>query len=160
MRWAAASSAASATPLIERAAAITSGGFNPLPDTAGAWVALTGFELTLPAAAGDRVEIAADFLRDSTGGSFLDLAVRVGTGLVRFAATGGSSAPLEGNPGWYPVVGFSPVSGPFSFTVTSGDIDGGNVRFVLACKGNGTGRLFADTNYPFRWRALNKRVVA
>lgn len=145
------------TPAIVRANRIITGGFNPLPNTTGAWQALTGFELALPAAVGEWVEIQADFLT-TDGTSYLDLAVAVGSTLVRYGATGSSSPAAEGNPGWHPGA-YVPVPGPFGFVVSPGDLDGGNVRFVLACKGNGTGRLYADATYPFRWRAINHRAV-
>lgn len=161
MRWvlAAVGGAAAPAPVV-RSAVIISGGFNPLPDTSGAWQPLSGYELALPASAGDYVEIGVDFLRTNTGGSYLDMAVRVGGALVRFAATGSSTPSVEGNPGWYQVSGFSSTPGPFGFTVTPGDLDGSDVRFTLACKGNGTGRLFADASYPLRWRALNLRAAS
>ncbi len=159
-RWIAGSSAAPAPPIIVRQARIRSGGFNPLPNTSGAWQALAGYELAIPAAVGEWVEASADFLMVTGGAGFLDVAVIVGSSLVRYGGSGTGVAAIEGNPGWYPASGFSPGAGAMGFIVTEDDLDDGEVRFVLACKSNGTGRLYADDSYPFRWRAVNLRTVS
>lgn len=143
---------------IVRSARITTGNVD-LPDTTGDWEALPGFELAIPAAAGEWVEVSADLLADITAGSALDLAVIVGTTLVRFAATGTSTPVAGGSPGWDLTDGGAPAPGVFGFTTVGGDLDAGTVRFVVACRGDGTGRLYASTTIPFRWRALNLRTV-
>ncbi len=42
----------------------------------------------------------------------------------------------------------------------SGHLSGGNLTFSLGYKGNGTGKVYYSTAYPFRWRALNFGVPA
>lgn len=137
------------------AARIISGDIDPFPDTGDEWEVLSGFQLSIAAAEGDYVEIASDHLKLAVFGNFLDFGVIVGTTVVRYGSSGVATPALEGNPGWYPSTGFAPSQGPFGFTVTAGDLDSDNVRFVLVCKGIGTGKLYASPAYPFRWRAIN-----
>lgn len=137
-----------------RDAYITSGNVDPMPNTAGGWVELPGFEITIPATVGDRVDIDLHAMRNSTETSYLDVAVKVGNTLVRYLASGTDQPAIEGDPGWYP--GSYPAqSGPRGFTVEAGHLDSGLVRFVLICKAIGTGVLFASTAFPFYWRAEN-----
>lgn len=154
--------AGKATKPIIRRAYITSGNVNPFPDTAGAWVALPGFELSIPAAVGDDVELTITAMRTNTESAFLDAAVIVGSTIVRYLGTGGASPGIEGDPGWYPGAPgthYPAQNGPRGFTVTAPDLDGSNVRFVIACRGAGAGQLYASTSFPFYWRALNRGVV-
>lgn len=138
-----------------RSAWITTGD-TTMPNTSGVWAALTGFELGMPAVAGQWVEIAAHGMRSDTSTAYIDIAVIVGASLVRFLATGTSTPGLEGDPGWYGQSGsFSTQSGPRGFVVTNGDLDGANVRFVVAVKATGAGTLFSSADYPFFWRAIN-----
>jgi hypothetical protein len=152
--------AGKATKLVVRQAWITSGDINPLPNTASAWQALAGFELAIPAVAGDYVELSVNAMRkDATSNSWLDQGVFVGSSpgsIVRYLSTGGNTPGFEGDPGWYvPGSGIIGRGAPRGFTVTNGDLDGGNVRFVIAVKSNGTGILYASSNYPFYWQAKN-----
>ncbi|MBE1471374.1 hypothetical protein [Kibdelosporangium phytohabitans] len=152
---------AKATKLVVRQAWITSGDVSPLPNTSGTWQILTGFELSIPAQAGDYVELAVNALRlDSTGNSWMDQGVVVGTSVVRYLSSGSATPGFEGDPGWTRGSGYASKSAPRGFTVTSGDLDNGAVRFCLAVKSNGTGTLNASTNYPFYWRARNFGSVA
>lgn len=154
--------AGKATRPVVRRAYITSGNVNPFPDTAGAWVVLSGFELSIPAAVGDDVELTITAMRTNTESAFLDAAVIVGSTVVRYLGTGGSSPAIEGDPGWYPGAPgthYPAVNGPRGFTVTSGDLDGTAVRFVIVCRGAGAGQLYASAAFPFYWRALNRGVV-
>lgn len=145
-----------------RTAYITSGNVTP-PNTAGAWQALSGFELDIPAAVGDYVELRPSFMWNPPSSStFLDLGVVVGSSIVRYASSGGSSPASagEGDPSLYAQPSTFRTSGTsFWFTVTSGDIDTGNVRFALLVKSNGTGTVYASSNYPFRWEAINYHGV-
>jgi hypothetical protein len=153
--------AGQAIPIVVRQAWIVSGDTSPLPNTAGAWQILAGYELTIPAAVGDYVELSASGLRlDTTGNSWLDLAVRVGSSVARYLSSGGVSPSFEGDPGWTRGTGYAPRSGPRGFTVVSGDRDGGNVRFCFAVKSNGTGTLLSSANYPLYWRAINYGAVS
>lgn len=151
--------AAKATKPIIRRAKIANPGDTTLPNTGASWAAVAGFELAIPAAAGDDVEIDFSAMRNPNANAFLDIAIIVGASLVRFMATGTSSPALEGDPGWYTQTGFICHAGPRGLTVTNGDLDNGNVRFVLACKAGGAGTVFSSTNYPFNWRAINHGAV-
>jgi len=152
VKWA--TPAAATVPTVRSAWIAT--GDTTLPNTAGLWAAVAGFELDMPAAVGQWVEIGVHAMRSDTASAFLDIAVIVGTTLVRFLATGTSTAGFEGDPGWYTSsTSFNAQSASRGFVVTSGDLDGGNVRFVVATKATGSGTLFSSANYPFYWRALN-----
>jgi hypothetical protein len=147
-----------ATRPIIRRARITSGD-TTLPNTGAQWAAVSGFELQLPAAVGDDVEIGFAAMRNANANALLDIAVIVGSSLVRFLASGTSTPALEGEPDWYTQSAFIGHSADRGFTVTSGDLDGGVVRFVLACMSNGSGTVFSSVNYPFYWRAINRGSV-
>ncbi len=147
------------TPVV-RSAWLTSGDTS-LPNTTGSWQALAGFELDVPAVAGQWVEIGVHAMRTATSSADLDIAVVVGSSIVRFLATGTATPGFEGDPGWYPQSGsFAVQSAPRGFVVASGDLDTGNVRFVVAVKATGSGTLFSSSNYPFYWLAKNLGVVA
>jgi hypothetical protein len=138
-----------------RRAIIANPGDTTLPNSPATWVAVTGFELSIPAAVDDEVELLFNAMRNNNASAVLDVAVIVGTELRRFGANNSGSPALEGNPAFYHTNTFTGHSGGFDFKVVANDLDGGNIRFVMACKSNGTGTLFSSTNYPFRWRALN-----
>lgn len=135
---------------------VTSGDVT-LPNTSGSWALLAGVaELSVAATAGDVVELSVHAMRTSTANAFVDVAVVTGAGptVARYLATGTASPAVEGDPGWYPTVGgFPGQSGGRSFVATSGDIDGGNVRFRVAVLAAGTGTLYASASYPFFWQA-------
>jgi hypothetical protein len=153
-----ATAAGKATKPIVRQAYITTGNVNPLPNTAAAWAALAGFEIQIPAVVGDYVDLSLVAMRHVGGGAanvMLDAAVRVGSSNVRYLSTGSATPPTEGDPGWYSATNIVGRAGARGFTVVSGDLDAGNVRFVVAVKANGTGILYASTDYPFYWRATN-----
>ncbi len=145
-------------------ARITSGNVT-FPNTAGAWAKpgdATGlpvdFRLTLPnCQAGDWVEIGMRGMRSDTTSAFLDLAVQVGTSIVRYLTTGTATPPFEGDTSWYPGAAFRGQSAPAGFIVTPGDLDGSQVRFVLTNRSAGAGTLYANTNYPFWWVAKRWR---
>lgn len=142
------------------AARVTTGDVT-LPNTSGAWQALAGFELDISAAVGDWVEIAVSGMSAPSSSSFLEVAVIVAGSLVRYMSTGTGSPATEGDPSMYPqpsqfrTFGF----GVKGFTVTSGDLDGGSVRFVLAVRAAGAGTLYSSASYPFYWQAKNLRAV-
>jgi hypothetical protein len=144
---------------------VTSGDINPLPDTGGVWQQLiqadaaTPFELAIAAKVGDDVEIGVHAMRGSQSNSaYVDVGVMVGTAIVRFLAGGSVTPGSEGDPGWYPQATFCTQSATRGFKVTSGDLDGGNVRFALVVKAAGAGVLYASpavSGYPFYWCATN-----
>lgn len=155
---------AAATPLppIVRSAYITSGDVS-LSNSIGAWQVLPGFELQLPAAVGEWVELATSFMwAPSSSSAFLDFGVIVGSTVVRYLSSGTSTPAVEGDPALYIFPSSYRTSGigGSGFTVTSGDLDSGNIRFVLNYKTTAAaGIVHASTNWPFRWRGVNMRVV-
>jgi hypothetical protein len=116
-------------------------------------------ELDIPAQVGDWVEFTMTGMWQPVGSDYLDLAVVVGTSMVRFSSTGGASPALQGDPALYSASSFVKMNGSFGFTVTSGDLDGGNVRFTVAHLGPANGVLYANTNYPLRLKATNLHTV-
>lgn len=152
-----------ATPprLIVRQAYITSGNVT-LPNTSGTWQPLDGFQLAIPAAAGDYVELGAHGMRNNTETGFLDIAVLAGGSIVRYLATGTNSPAVEGDPGWYPTGPAAPFpnqAAPRGFTVTAGDLNAGNVTFAVVAKAAGAGTLYASADFPFYWQAKNHGPV-
>jgi hypothetical protein len=116
-------------------------------------------EQAIPAAVGDWVEFKMVGMWQPAGSDFLDLAVVVGTTMVRYSSSGASSPTIEGDPSLYSASGFVKMSGEFAFSVTNTDLDGGNVRFTLAHKGAAGGTLYSNANYPLRLYAKNLHTV-
>lgn len=141
-----------------RSAYITTGNIL-LPNTGGLWAAVSGLELDLPAVAGDYVELTLSCMYQPSAATFIDPAVIKGATLARYASSGGPapSTVNEGDPTLYNGPGTYRTSGThFGFQVTSGDLDAGNVRFVIAAlSANTGGAVYASTDYPFRWTAKN-----
>jgi hypothetical protein len=155
--------AAKAPLVVVRSQYVTSGDVT-LPNTAGGWQRLlesdgtTPFELDVPASSGHWVELGVHAMRSNTSTAFLDVAVMVGSSIVYYLSTGSSTAPLEGDPGFYFSNAFTGQSAPRGVSVASGLLDGGNVRFIIAVKAIGSGTLYASgagTGYPFYWQAKN-----
>lgn len=147
--------------LVVRQAWITDGSGATLPDTAGAWAVVTGFSLSIPAAAGDWVELGVHAMRSATATASLDIAVVVAGSIVRYLATGTSTPALEGDPGWYLSNSFVGQSAARGFTVISGDLDAGSVVFKLVAKTSAAaGTVHASSNYPFYWVAKNHGPVS
>lgn len=138
---------------------ITSGNLNPIPSTSGAWAPLPTTEIQMPAAVGDFVEATPSFMWQPGGTCFLDLCAFTGVSTIaRYASTGTASpaAANEGDPALYPGTAFVRSGASFGFTVTSGDLDSGNVRFAVAARSDGVSAvLYASTNYPLRWTVKN-----
>lgn len=143
-------------------ATVTSGNISATAH--GSWTVLAGLSLSLAAAVGDDVELYVGALMDAGSGigdGFEMVVVGAGGAVARFGSTGtatpSDNGPGEGDPANYPNVGqrFQPFSAIMSFTVTSGDLTGGNVVFGIAHKGTGGGAVLASAAYPFRWRARN-----
>ena len=85
---------------------------------------------------------------------FFDVGVLVGTTVVRYLATGTSTAAFEGDPGWYSPP-YRTITAARGFTVEAGHLDGTDIRFILANKTAGSGVLYASAAYPFYWVARN-----
>lgn len=156
-----------AKPII-RQAYLTSG-LVTLPNTAGAWQILkqadnvTPFELAIPAAAGEYVDITLHgILENAASTESVDIGVIVGSSIVRYMSSGGASPTTRGLP-WciqQTPVTFQQPSSPVGFTVQAGDLDGGNVRFSVVIKAAGAATLYALSTFPFYWRAFNHRTPA
>lgn len=144
--------------LVVRRATVTSG--NVTLAVSVPWAAVAGGpSMVLPAVAGDYVEFALASMLGNFGVNFLDLAVLAGGSLVRFLSSGTATAATEGAPAFYGDQAFDRVSPLFEFEVEAGDLDGGNVTVVFATKGSGGGTIYANADYPLRWRALNHGPV-
>lgn len=138
------------------------GGNATCPNTGGAsWAVIlqaddvTPFEIDIPAAIGDRVEIGISGMR--TGEDRIDVAVVVGTTQVRYLATGNATPANDGDVSWYASGGgpFFLNNAPRGLIVEAGDLDGGVVRFCLVSNGDGTSVIEATENDTFYWRAMN-----
>lgn len=147
------------TPVI-RPQYITDGDIQLTANTGGVWQIATHadgttlVELDVPASVGDWVEVDINGMR--TGAAAVDVAAVVGASQVRYLATGTSTAAGDGDTGWYASGGtFFLHGGTRGFTVTSGDLDGGNVRFCLVFKSTGTGAINASSGDTFYWVAKN-----
>lgn len=153
-KWAAGGGGGSAITVVRRV--VTSGDIVP-QNNSGNWAALTGGpSIAIAAAVGDYVEFEVTDGLYNPGGTFMDLAVQVGGSLVRYMGSDSSSPLIEGAPAFYGTPGTFRGFGPvFEFVVVSGDLSGGNVTVVFAVNSNATGKLYASTNYPLKWRAIN-----
>jgi hypothetical protein len=139
---------------------VTSGNITP-QSSPSAWAQLTGGPtIAINAAVGDYVELSIGGLMFQPNGSVLELAV-LNSGLVRYGSTGGASPSLEGDPAFYlqPST-FRTVGATLDFVAEASDISNGQVTFCFATSGNGTGVLYASSDYPLRWRAINHGPVS
>lgn len=114
-----------------------------------------GPTFAIAAAVGDRVRVDVSYLTDPRSATFYDLAVLVGGVAVRYCTTGDGTPPVEGDPGMYPSTLFQGRPGPFSFTVESGDLSGGNVTIGFVVESAGAGSLFASSSFPLRYTLTN-----
>lgn len=112
------------------------------------WTLYTSVSQAAPAAVGDWYKLHVGGMWQP-GSDFIDWAVIVSGVAVRYSSTDGPSPGIEGDPAFYPGAGFVKATGLFSFEVTPGDLDGGNVVVCVAHKGAG-GTLYDTSNYPLR----------
>jgi hypothetical protein len=161
----------SGTKTVVTSAYVTTGDVT-LPTTSG-WAVLNQiggapFEIDIAAVAGDNVEIAWDFLENLGAVTlpFLDFGVMVGSTVVRYLSNGvfnagGATPQSQGDVGFYATATTAILSRNGKKYVTAGgvaagDLDGANVRVVLAVKASGTGTVYADSaNYSFWWALTN-----
>lgn len=115
------------------------------------WTLYTSVSLSTPGTVGDWYKLHVGGMWQP-GSDFIDWAVVVSGVAVRYSSTDGPSPGLEGDPAFYPGAGFVKATGLFSFQITSGDLDGGNVVVCVAHKGSG-GTLYDTSNYPLRLEA-------
>jgi hypothetical protein len=109
---------------------------------------------TIPAHAGDVVVWSPSFLRTGTT-MFLDAVIRTTAGgISRFVSSGTATPNTEGYAAWYAQSGsFPAVSGPRSFTVQAGEIDGsGNFTLEMVYKGGDSScRVYFGDGYDGYW---------
>jgi len=157
VKWATPSGGGGSSMVVKRGV-VTSGDITP-PADGGSWAIWSAApQIVIAAAVGDYVSIeACDFMLDPTNsGTFFDWVVIVSAAIVRSMSTHTNTPAVEGSPAFYIQPSTYRHYGPaFEFVVASGDLSGGNVTVGWAHKGTGTGTLFASSNYPFRWRAIN-----
>jgi hypothetical protein len=145
--------------LVVRRGSITSG--NLTLASSGAWAAVSGGpSFVLPAAVGDYVEFSLVSALFNLNVNFLELAVSSGGSLVRYLGTGGATPATEGAPPFYGDQSFERAGPVFEFVVEAGDLSGGNVTVVFATQGSGGGTIYASTDYPLKWRAMNHGSVS
>lgn len=138
-----------------RDAYVTSGDIL-LANSLGAWAAVPGMTLAVPATTGQRVQISIASMWDPAGSTtqFLDVAITAAGVPTRYASNGTITPAIEGWPAMYTTPSsYIRTGATCSFVVGAGDISGGNVTFTLMTKGGGTGKVFASVTYPWYWLA-------
>ncbi|MEH0417819.1 hypothetical protein [Streptomyces sp. B21-083] len=139
-------------------ARITDDALVDLP-SAPAWVIAvtsvgTPLQCTIPAVAGDRIRIEADFMR--SGAHFLDWVLLDSAGAIAvYGTTRSGTPPAEGSPSMYTSTSFPGVQGAKQFTVSAGHINAGTATIALAHQGTSAGRVYAHTTYPFELMLTN-----
>ncbi len=132
------------------------GGDVTAPNTSGAWQLVSGTGLTLPAVAGDYVELDFSMMTSPQTSVYLDWVTVVSAAIARAASSDTATPLAEGLPSMYPTVGtFRTMTGPFAFTAEAGDISGGNITFQLAVKAAGAGTIYKSATYPIILTARN-----
>lgn len=116
----------------------------------------TPLQCSIPAAAGDRIRVHLSMMY--VGAHFLDLALLSSAGAISQYGASGTGTPLaEGAPEFYPSVSFSKAASAGMFTVGAGHIDGsGNATVALAHSGTSSGKVYANSVYP--WRMLLENI--
>jgi hypothetical protein len=148
----------SGTTIRSAIARITDGAIADL-DSAAAWTIATTsvgtpLQCSIAAAAGDRIRVEGDFMRN--GAHFLDWALLDSAGVPNeYGTTRTSTPPTEGSPSMYPSTSFSYVQGGKQFTVAAGHINAGLITIALTHQGTSPGRVFAHTTYPFEMTLTN-----
>lgn len=110
----------------------------------------TPLQCSIPAAAGDRIRVHLSMMY--VGAHFMDLALLTGAGAIDQYGASGTSSPLtEGAPEFYPSVSFSKTASAGMFTVTSAHLtSAGMATIALAHSGTSSGKVYANTTYPWR----------
>lgn len=118
-----------------------------------------GTELTLPAVAGDILEVGVEALVDSGGSDLImDGATRVSGADTNYLSSGSSSDPFPGGvPNWFIATGrFDRPSGGRRYVVQAGDIVAGEVTVRVFGRGDGGARsVFASSSWPLRVWMVN-----
>ncbi|MFZ3494636.1 hypothetical protein ACODT5_15655 [Streptomyces sp. 5.8] len=149
---------ASGTVITMAQANITDGTVTDLPSSTP-WIIVqtsagTPLQCSIPAAVGDRIDVDLGMMYN--GGHFMDIALLTSAGAISIYGSSNTSSPLsEGAPWLYPSVSFSKIMSEM-FTVQAGHIDGsGTVTIALVHSGTSTGRVYANTQYPWGMRLWN-----
>ncbi len=125
--------------------------------TTTAWADVAGTDLTIPAEAGDSIEVVLA-ARSGNEASQLFLDAWTVVGGVAVNQFGG----VNGWTGWIGDASeFGTVSGPARRTLVSADIDGTTVTVRLRARlqAAGTKTLYADTNVPLYFRLANQPLT-
>ena len=119
------------------------------------WVIVTSagptpLQLSIPAAAGDRILVSPAFMRNGSG-SFLDMATLTSAGAISRYLGSGTVTPLpEGNPSYYPqAASFPGVPNPQKIVAEAGEINAGNITVALVYRGSGSETIYASATYPW-----------
>lgn len=117
-----------------------------------------GSDLTIAAAAGDRLAIDIEAMCATAGSDCqFEACTRVSGANTNFWSSGnGTSRNPGGIASWYCSSGFVGPRGRSYYTVQAGDIVTGNVTVRILGFGSGGSRVVnANANYPFRWALSN-----
>lgn len=129
--------------------------------SSSSYSALGFTDITIPAVAGDMIEVGAGFRLDAGAGVFFgDVATIVSGSVVSYAS--GLGAGSNGIAGWLRLPGAAGyVSGGVLFPVSSGDISGGTVTLRLLAKTDGAARavVAGGGEYP-TFHAINHGPIA
>jgi hypothetical protein len=143
---------------LERARGKVTTGNITVTNVGSTWTQAGALAFAIPAVVGDYVLFQPSFMYLPASSTSLDIAVKVGASFVRFASTDTAAAAVEGDPTMY----FDPGTyrtmggGVMDVVAEAGDLSGGNITFAVVYKGTGTtATIYASSDLPFRWRAIN-----
>ena len=137
---------------------LTSGNVSAV-NTGAVFLPIAGTSQSIAAAVGDQVSAQYGATTNAGAGTYYDVGVLVGGTLVRLlhSAAFPPDSGYEGMPATNPDnpnAFFGPNGLPW-FTVTSGDLDSGNVVFCLCWKSTGTGSLLMGPALPVSYTLYN-----
>lgn len=150
---------ASGTVITVTQARITDGATTDLASSTPWIVATTSvgtpLQCSIPAAAGDRIRVHLSMMY--VGAHFLDLALLTSAGAIAEYGASGTSSPLsEGAPEFYPSISFSKATSAVMFTVSGSHLNAGNATVALVHSGTSSGKVYANSVYP--WRMLLENI--
>lgn len=125
------------------------------------WVVVTSgvtpLQLSIPAAAGDRILVDPTFMRNGSG-SFLDMATLTSAGAISRYLGSGTVTPLpEGNPAYYPqAASFPGAPNTQMITAQAGEINAGAITVAMVYRGAGSETVYASATYP--WYLLLQNI--
>lgn len=117
----------------------------------------TALDLTLPAIAGDIIEVGASGFFDSEAiETYMDVVSMVGGSPANHFGAGGATG--RGILAWCGIISRTDsIAGGYYRTLVAGDLESGGVALRLRYRGNAAGNktLFATADMPFHWWAKN-----